>query len=84
MAHTLGGQVTAAQEDTAREYGKTRTYYDTGCKIFQGLPAEGTSWMSHGDYMALSLIHIFRYAITVWSEDTGIILRRKGKGALGK
>ena len=23
MAHTLGGQVTAAQEDTAREYGKT-------------------------------------------------------------
>ena len=53
MAHTLGGQVTAAQEDTAREYGKTRTYYDTGCKIFQGLPAEGTSWMSHGDYMAM-------------------------------
>ena len=30
MAHTLGGQVTAAQEDTAREYGKTVTYYDTG------------------------------------------------------
>ncbi|WP_347072083.1 hypothetical protein, partial [Intestinimonas butyriciproducens] len=25
-----------------------------------------------------------RYAITVWSEDTGIILRRKGKGALRK
>ena len=38
MAHTLGGQVTAAQEDTAREYGKTVTYYDTGCKLFQGLP----------------------------------------------
>ena len=41
MAHTLGGQVTAAQEDTAREYGKTETYYDTGCKLFQGLPAGG-------------------------------------------
>lgn len=52
MAHTLGGQVTAAQADTAREYGKTTTYYDTGCKLFRGLPAEGVSWMSHGDYMA--------------------------------
>ena len=26
MAQTLGGMVTAAQEDTAREYGKTLTY----------------------------------------------------------
>ena len=52
MAHTLGGQVTAAQEDTAREYGKTETYYDTACKIFKGLPEKGISWMSHGDYMA--------------------------------
>ena len=52
MAHTLGGQVSPAQEDTAREYGKTVTYYDTACKLFQGLPQEGISWMSHGDYMA--------------------------------
>lgn len=52
MAHTLGGQVTAAQEDTAREYGKTKTYYDTTCKLFKGLPEEAISWMSHGDYMA--------------------------------
>lgn len=52
MAHTLGGEVTAAQEDTAREYGKTETCYDTNCTIFQGLPAKGISWMSHGDYMA--------------------------------
>ncbi|WP_317380634.1 glutamine-hydrolyzing GMP synthase [uncultured Intestinimonas sp.] len=51
MAHALGGRVTAAQEDTAREYGKTMTYYDTACKLFKGLPAEGVSWMSHGDYM---------------------------------
>ena len=29
MAHTLGGRVVPAQEDTAREYGKTDTYYDT-------------------------------------------------------
>ena len=52
MAHTLGGQVTAAQADTAREYGKTETYYDTSCRIFKGLPEQGISWMSHGDYMA--------------------------------
>ena len=52
MAHTLGGRVTAAQDDSAREYGKTVTYYDTDCKLFKGLPAEGVSWMSHGDYMA--------------------------------
>ena len=52
MAHLLGGQVTEAQDDTAREYGKTVTYYDTVCKLFQGLPEQGISWMSHGDYMA--------------------------------
>ena len=52
MAHTLGGLVTAAQDDSAREYGKTQTYYDTGCKLFKGLPEQGISWMSHGDYMA--------------------------------
>ncbi|MDY3014242.1 MAG: glutamine-hydrolyzing GMP synthase [Evtepia sp.] len=52
MAHTLGGQVVPAQEDTAREYGKTLTYYDTNCPLFDGLPAQGISWMSHGDYMA--------------------------------
>lgn len=51
MAHTLGGRVTAAQEDSAREYGKTETYYDTSCKLFHGLPERGISWMSHGDYM---------------------------------
>ncbi|WP_294519539.1 glutamine-hydrolyzing GMP synthase [uncultured Pseudoflavonifractor sp.] len=52
MAHTLGGRVTAAQDDSAREYGKTETYYNTDCKLFKGLPAQGISWMSHGDYMA--------------------------------
>lgn len=52
MAHSLGGLVTPAQEDTAREYGKTATQYDTSFPLFQGLPTEGISWMSHGDYMA--------------------------------
>ena len=52
MAHTLGGLVTEAQDDSAREYGKTETFYDTGCPLFRGLPASGSSWMSHSDYMA--------------------------------
>lgn len=52
LAHNLGGQVTAAQDDSAREYGKTKTYYNTSCKLFKNLPEEGFSWMSHGDYMA--------------------------------
>jgi GMP synthase (glutamine-hydrolysing) len=52
MAHSLGGLVTEAQEDTAREYGRTQTYYNTTCQIFKGLPETGISWMSHGDYMA--------------------------------
>ena len=51
MAHMLGGKVTAAQEDSAREYGKTETFYDTQCPLFKGLPSQGVSWMSHGDYM---------------------------------
>ena len=52
MAHLLGGEVVPAQDDSAREYGKTPTHYDAACKLFQGLPREGVSWMSHGDYMS--------------------------------
>lgn len=52
MAQMLGGQVTPAQEDFTREYGKTVTWYDPSSSIFHGLPEEGISWMSHGDYMA--------------------------------
>ncbi len=52
MAHSLGGRVTPAQEDSAREYGRTVTRYDTACPLFRGLPEESVSWMSHGDYMA--------------------------------
>lgn len=51
LAHNLGGKVSPASEATAREYGKTETFYDTACTLFKGLPAQGISWMSHGDYM---------------------------------
>ena len=52
IAHNLGGQVTPAHDDSAREYGKTETFYDVSCPIFKGIPEKGISWMSHGDYMA--------------------------------
>ena len=52
MAHSLGGQVVSAQNDTAREYGKTSTEFDTACRLFRGIPSESITWMSHGDYMA--------------------------------
>lgn len=51
MAQMLGGQVTAAQKDAAREYGKTQTSYNTHIPLFSGLPKESISWMSHGDYI---------------------------------
>ena len=51
IAHNLGGRVTLAADDSAREYGKTTTYFDTSCALFKGLPEKGITWMSHGDYM---------------------------------
>ena len=52
MAQMLGGRVTAAQDDSAREYGKTPTVFDGGCALFAGIGEESVTWMSHGDYMA--------------------------------
>lgn len=57
LSHELGGLVTAAQDDSvqddsAREYGKTNTCFDTSCMLFKGIPQESVTWMSHGDYMA--------------------------------
>ena len=51
MAHDLGGLVVPAISDSAREYGKTVTRFDPDCRLFRGLPGEGVTWMSHGDYM---------------------------------
>ncbi len=51
LAYHLGGKVTPAEDASAREYGKTETWFDTSCPLFEGFPAEGITWMSHGDYM---------------------------------
>ena len=42
LAQELGGQVSPAQTDTAREYGKTMTRFDLSCRLFSGLPEEST------------------------------------------
>ena len=52
LAQMLGGLVTAAQDASAREYGKTETVFDPSCALFRGLPEASVTWMSHGDYMA--------------------------------
>ena len=52
LAQSLGGLVTAAQDASAREYGKTDTVFDPSCSLFRGLPEESVTWMSHGDYLA--------------------------------
>jgi GMP synthase (glutamine-hydrolysing) len=45
-AHALGGRVRPAQ---GREYGRTRARIVTESPLTEGLPAEFTVWMSHGD-----------------------------------
>ena len=52
MAWALGGKVSPAQTDGAREYGKTNTRFDRSCRLFSELPEESVVWMSHGDYIA--------------------------------
>ncbi|MCR5137668.1 MAG: glutamine-hydrolyzing GMP synthase [Oscillospiraceae bacterium] len=52
LAQSLGGLVTAAEDASAREYGKTETAFDPSCALFRDLPEESITWMSHGDYMA--------------------------------
>jgi len=49
MAKVMGGKVENAQ---VKEYGMTETKYDTSSLLFEGLPAKGISWMSHGDFIA--------------------------------
>ncbi len=49
MAHVLGGKVERAEN---REYGKTDICLDTDSKLFEGIKADNTCWMSHFDYIS--------------------------------
>ncbi len=48
IAHTLGGKVETAP---SREFGKTVTQFDTTSPLFQDLPEQAVTWMSHVDYV---------------------------------
>ena len=48
MAYSLGGHVTSPD---SREYGKITTYFDTDSPLFQDIPQQGITWMSHSDYI---------------------------------
>ena len=52
MAYTLGGIVTQAGPDSAREYGRTVTQVSLDDPLFADCPAETVTWMSHGDYIS--------------------------------
>ena len=52
LAQKFGGKVVPAQNRTAREYGKTETWFDNRCLLFKGLPGESVTWMSHGDVIS--------------------------------
>ena len=51
MAYSLGGNVVSAADDAVSEYGKTATSYSVDNPLFEELPQEGISWMSHRDYI---------------------------------
>lgn len=51
MVKLLGGEVIPAQNNLAREYGKTLTTFHNHCMLFNTLPNKGITWMSHGDYV---------------------------------
>lgn len=48
MAYSLGGHVASPD---SREYGKMITYFNTESLLFQELPQQGITWMSHSDYI---------------------------------
>lgn len=48
MTQLLGGRVQAAP---TREYGKTETRFNVESPIFNNLPREATTWMSHTDFI---------------------------------
>lgn len=51
MVKLLGGEVVPAQNNLAREYGKTLTTFHNHCQLFNTLPSKGITWMSHGDFV---------------------------------
>ena len=51
LVYGLGGEIGAASEEAAAEFGRTDCAFDTKCKLFKGLKKKSVVWMSHNDYI---------------------------------
>ncbi len=71
MVQLLGGWVSPAQTDGAREYGRTQTRHDTDCPLFASLPGEAVSWMSHGDFVKILPKGFSVFAVTAHCPAAG-------------
>ncbi len=72
----------AAKALGSREFGKTLTSFDTGSKLFAGIPKESVTWMSHGDYVAKLPAGFKATARTAVCETAGFECEEKGFYAL--
>lgn len=51
LVYGLGGEIGAASEEAAAEFGRTDCVFDTKSQIFKGLKKKSVVWMSHNDYI---------------------------------
>lgn len=51
LVYGLGGEIGAASEEAAAEFGRTDCTFDTKSQIFRGLKKKSVVWMSHNDYI---------------------------------
>ena len=51
LVYGLGGEIGAADKDSAAEFGRTDCNFDTKSLLFKGLKKKSVVWMSHNDYI---------------------------------
>ena len=51
LVYGLGGEIGAASDEAAAEFGRTDCKFDTSSPIFKGLKKQSIVWMSHNDYI---------------------------------
>ena len=51
LVYGLGGEIGAADAESAAEFGRTDCEFDTGSPLFSKLKKKSVVWMSHNDYI---------------------------------
>ena len=51
LVYGLGGEIGAASNEAAAEFGRTDCKFDNSSLLFKGLKSESVVWMSHNDYI---------------------------------